>query len=832
MFMNKTGKLLARTAASALSLIIALGAFAMLSATGGTLRARAEVHIEGGGYDSIVTKASVDNDDLPLCYMVARDGDLYPDFNDDPTDHDIAARAWNIYDMSVDGEDCTFLVYGLDGLALTYTPEVTAEGVFAMRDYDMDDPDPNQLWVLDYVGTGDGYQFFRIHLLGSEKYLGYGHGGFYINNSLVESSEELIFAYGPREKYTDLVAEDITVTPGTSTTATVITWEDNSNSAAGYDPIYEVSVHRNLDTVGSVPELPVVYSEYTRGNEVKAMLPADDYIVTVITMNDVSKYLVDGGTYHISDPFTVEEGTGGIPAATTLTVDPGTSTENTEFSWMSGAAGYQLIVEEYDEYDAFVDSTVLAEQSGTDFSAPLTPGSYKAKVRAIDAAGTAFSDSQPVSFTVPEDEEEPGDSVYPDRFYGFISSNKYNTGSGEYGDTLRRPLASSAIGVQPYNSSSIDQLWLFEKQSDGNYVIHSAKSNNGEVLTAGTDGTVKALPYEGASGQRWSLDGEHSSNTRLSPKNDDRLLSTDGSTVFLSDDDGITDTTSPESFFICTHLSPDPLPTKPVLTVEPGILPAPTEFKWTECGLLPSGQYRLLVEPVEVESPDGSQLPTAKTYIIMPEPDTFGTEAGRRYLVSDLLPGKYRAYIVADNFEYYGASIASNKVEFTVEDGSTPAGEVPELNDDGTRTYTIPCTFAGSEKEGAVPATMTITGNGQGGEVTAAYSADKKGAEFAVRLDDGKTYDIEITKPGHIPYRTTIKSGETRSPVSAALIPGDVNEDGVINVKDHAALTDMWGSKPGDANTKYRISGDFDEDGNITGLDRSEVTKNFGASAG
>ena len=818
MYTRHDRKLTVKTIAALLSLLLAVGAFAILSAPGRMLTASAEDTMPdsifwGASDTGLATKASVDGDESDV-FLTAHNGQPVFASCDEPQVPDYLERMWVFYEMPWETPMKYVIVPAYDeSLALTYTPD--GSSVLSLTPFDEEHLDDSQIWALDYPEESD-YDYFTLNPSGVDSYLGYDPStGYYLAPLDGPSGEQYFVWKDYDDGVNDVVARNITVTPGTSTTPTVITWDN--------DPDFDGRTHYKVDIVKKNESDPTlnetVYTEKTTPNrrEIRAMLPAGDYYAKVITQHGVTE-LLDWGTYMPSDDFTVTEGAGTVPEAPVLTVATGADGFITQFSWTApaGADSYELFVDYYDEYGVYYQTFTAEDREGTEYSREFNAGSYSARVRAFNEGKTAFADSAPVNFSI-EAPDDPGEeSGYPDEFYGMICSRKFNSNHSSTGDTVDSTSAAGNTVLVPADLEDSDKIWYFEKQSDDTYIIYSGTSGN--VLTV-KDGSsepnaeVVTAPLTGADSQRWTLTDNHN-NARLSAKCTDCNLETDGENVYMNTaDDGETDKTE-QSFFICTHVS-GVLPEEPVLTVEPGDSENPTVFTWTDSGYPVTAFYEVVIDKLGL---GGNTVDSFTSPVVFSENE-------RKY-EKQLDEGSYRASVKAINDRIYFAEVSSDPVPFVVE--AATGAEVPELNDDGTRTYTFKCEFAGAEGTGKTPLTATFTSGNEpviGMEIP--FSGSDKGGTSSVDLKDGLNYTAVFSKPGHISQKLIVGSGTDKSPIKIELIPGDVDGDGLINAHDQGALTDIFGAKAGGSDNKYDKNGDFNDDGVINAADRAEIVRNY-----
>lgn len=98
---------------------------------------------------------------------------------------------------------------------------------------------------------------------------------------------------------------------------------------------------------------------------------------------------------------------------------------------------------------------------------------------------------------------------------------------------------------------------------------------------------------------------------------------------------------------------------------------------------------------------------------------------------------------------------------------------------------------------------------------------------YEVYVIPGK-YDILLDKPGYLDHIYTSKEvaeGETIDLGYKELIAGDINKDGVIQIQDLSAITNLYGID--DTDMDYHIKYDFNDDKQIQLQDMSYIISNY-----
>lgn len=133
-----------------------------------------------------------------------------------------------------------------------------------------------------------------------------------------------------------------------------------------------------------------------------------------------------------------------------------------------------------------------------------------------------------------------------------------------------------------------------------------------------------------------------------------------------------------------------------------------------------------------------------------------------------------------------------------------------------------------SEDNAALPAVVTFVE--RGGIKSVADVTEKGGVgEYSASVEPG-VYDVVISKPGYLTYTVSgVRVGNREVAIpELAVLPGDLNGDGVINTKDLAVIMRGFSTKPEYAELKKLA--DFDENGSLNVSDLGAIKPNYDKS--
>lgn len=214
-----------------------------------------------------------------------------------------------------------------------------------------------------------------------------------------------------------------------------------------------------------------------------------------------------------------------MPGASTLTVNAGTSSTNTTFSWTA--------TENTDHYELWVknqsDGSTVVYQGGltaTQYQLQLPEGNYVSYIASIDNdryeanSSPWWTYSNEVSFSVTYDP--------------FQDSLPVNLGSDFYATIVKSdtgtPLHSSNNNVQladPNNLNDYSHIWHFVMKNDASYMIINCEDS--KPLTVANKGTTDATNVEtymnlDYDSQRWYIYKNSENQYVLKPKHCDLVL--------------------------------------------------------------------------------------------------------------------------------------------------------------------------------------------------------------------------------------------------------------------------------------------------------------------
>lgn len=167
------------------------------------------------------------------------------------------------------------------------------------------------------------------------------------------------------------------------------------------------------------------------------------------------------------------------------------------------------------------------------------------------------------------------------------------------------------------------------------------------------------------------------------------------------------------------------------------------------------------------------------------------------------------------------------------DDGNTP----PENKDPGT-LYDI-TGFVQAEAFNSTVPLNAVWYEGADGTVSVqivAYDAEGKRVAIGsvsaeghmhIALPAGGTYTLVISVPGHLPYRVSVNADGPQVLDLPVFIAGDVNSDGVIDLKDLQLVAKHFGKQVPWSNRVEALT-DINRDGEIDLLDISYILQNFG----
>ncbi len=158
---------------------------------------------------------------------------------------------------------------------------------------------------------------------------------------------------------------------------------------------------------------------------------------------------------------------------------------------------------------------------------------------------------------------------------------------------------------------------------------------------------------------------------------------------------------------------------------------------------------------------------------------------------------------------------------------------------------TLTPTVVGYMQASTAPSTFTVSGTvtgyaaGKTLPVVKMVSADDKeyvgtvleGGAYTVSNVPAGEYTFTITKAAHITYTSPLTISADKAVADIALISGDTNGDGGINVNDFTAVGVNFGSSLATAGDAFVKSADTNDDDGINVNDFTAIGVNFGKSA-
>lgn len=185
-----------------------------------------------------------------------------------------------------------------------------------------------------------------------------------------------------------------------------------------------------------------------------------------------------------------------VPGKSELTCSPGTSYSKTSFEWSatSDTKDYNLRIYK-GKCQEGENVKSLWGLTGTKCSVSLPAGEYEAYIDS--SCDYTCTKSNVVKFTVRED----------------TASTPVNLGTGFlakiYTTDSRSPIGyeNGRINGHVQESDALSQVWRFERQSDGSYVIYSAEGKGVITAQAQGDTPVQVAGYSGSELQKWFIYG-------------------------------------------------------------------------------------------------------------------------------------------------------------------------------------------------------------------------------------------------------------------------------------------------------------------------------------
>ncbi|MGH7245611.1 MAG: dockerin type I domain-containing protein, partial [Candidatus Levyibacteriota bacterium] len=91
------------------------------------------------------------------------------------------------------------------------------------------------------------------------------------------------------------------------------------------------------------------------------------------------------------------------------------------------------------------------------------------------------------------------------------------------------------------------------------------------------------------------------------------------------------------------------------------------------------------------------------------------------------------------------------------------------------------------------------------------------------------TYTIEVRTSGFLPtqMQSVSLSSQTIILPTVTLLPGDLNNDGVLNILDYGNFVSCFGQKQNSLSCASKITSDMNDDGKVDGIDYNLMLRVF-----
>ena len=286
----------------------------------------------------------------------------------------------------------------------------------------------------------------------------------------------------------------ISVKTGTSYKSTIFNWTSSSNTN-----VYSIKIWKN----------GTCFKENTTaGTSWSVVLPEGTYEAYVDSCNDA------GYTCSNTVKFTIEKGNP-VPGNTTVSVAVGTNYTPTQISWLKTA--------NTDEYDVKIWKgtaqkgeayKILWGEKGTSCLVNLPSGYYEAYVDSRNSYECSMS-TNIIKFTIT-------DGKYLDIGDDFYASLLI------YKNWLNVTNVDGSISVQKSENASARQIWFFDRQSDGSYLIKNCADGSYLDSCSPNGGLAQSKKYSGSNTQKWYIFGRWSGEYYFKPKSVNIVLDVNG----------------------------------------------------------------------------------------------------------------------------------------------------------------------------------------------------------------------------------------------------------------------------------------------------------------
>ena len=289
----------------------------------------------------------------------------------------------------------------------------------------------------------------------------------------------------------------ISVRAGTSYKSTTFNWTISNNAN-----VYSVKIRKN----GSFFK-----ENTTTATSWSVILPVGNYEAYVDSCND------SGYTCSNTVKFTIEKGNP-VPGNTTVSVVAGTNYTPSSISWTKTANTNEYDVKIWrgtaQKGEAY---KILWGEKGTSCLVNLPSGYYEAYVDSRNNYECSMSNNI-VKFTVTDGNYlDVGDDFYASLLI--------------YKNWLNVTNVDGSIAVQKSENASARQIWFFDRQSDGSYLIKNCADGSYLDSCSPNGGLAQSKKYNGSNSQKWYIFGRWSGEYYFKPKSVNIVLDVKGNIV-------------------------------------------------------------------------------------------------------------------------------------------------------------------------------------------------------------------------------------------------------------------------------------------------------------
>ena len=289
----------------------------------------------------------------------------------------------------------------------------------------------------------------------------------------------------------------ISVRAGTSYKSTTFNWTISNNAN-----VYSVKIRKN----GSFFK-----ENTTTATSWSVILPVGNYEAYVDSCND------SGYTCSNTVKFTIEKGNP-VPGNTTVSVVAGTNYTPSSISWTKTANTNEYDVKIWrgtaQKGEAY---KILWGEKETSCLVNLPSGYYEAYVDSRNNYECSMSNNI-VKFTVTDGNYlDVGDDFYASLLI--------------YKNWLNVTNVDGSIAVQKSENASARQIWFFDRQSDGSYLIKNCADGSYLDSCSPNGGLAQSKKYNGSNTQKWYIFGRWSGEYYFKPKSVNIVLDVKGNIV-------------------------------------------------------------------------------------------------------------------------------------------------------------------------------------------------------------------------------------------------------------------------------------------------------------